>query len=286
MRTGLVFNVQRFSLQDGPGLRSTVFLKGCPLACAWCHNPESRAAEPQVIRLRHRCMACGRCDDGPVDGRTPAEVEACPTGALQVVGRETTAAELVENLLQDRIFFDESSGGVTFSGGEPLAQLDFLVEALDRLRNQGVHTALDTCGYAPWADLRAAASRTDLVLYDLKLMDDARHQAATGASNRSILENLRELARIHEAIWVRIPIIPGINDDLANLEAAAAFLAQLRGVRKVDLLPYHSTGEAKQERLGLACALAGTPSPSDDTLQALAAIFRTRGLETNIGGRP
>ena len=244
MSAGLVFNLQRFSLQDGPGLRTTVFLKGCPLACAWCHNPESQAPEPQIVRLRQRCMACGRCDarDGPA---TAADAEVCPTGALQVLGRRWSTAELVTALLQDRIFFDESGGGVTFSGGEPLQQGGFLLEALGRLRGEGVHTALDTCGYGSAEGLRLAAALADLVLYDLKLMDDGRHQAATGVSNRTILENLEALSRTHPCIWIRVPIIPGVNDDTANLEATAAFLARLGSIRRVDLLPYHASGEVK-----------------------------------------
>ncbi len=282
MSAGIVFNLQRFSLQDGPGLRSTVFLKGCPLACAWCHNPESRAAGPQVLRLESRCMACGRCSIGAVPAAT--EVEACPTGALQVAGRASAAAELVAQLLRDRIFFDESGGGVTFSGGEPLAQPGFLCEALERLRAEGVHTALDTCGHAPWEDLQAAAARADLVLYDLKLMDEDRHRRATGVSNRTILDNLRALAAVHDRIWIRVPVVPGINDDAANLDATADFLAPLAGVRRVDLLPYHPTGEAKHGRVGLPGASFATPDPV--AMAGAAARFRARGLDTRIGGRP
>lgn len=284
MTAGMVFNLQRFSLQDGPGLRSTVFLKGCPLACAWCHNPESRAPAPQILRQEARCMACGRCEDGTAP--TLADVAACPTGALQVAGRAWTVEELTEVLLRDRIFFDESGGGVTFSGGEPLAQPGFLCEALERLREEGVSTALDTCGHAPWEDLQAAAVRADLVLYDLKLMDEDRHRRATGVSNRTILDNLRALAAVHNRIWIRVPVVPGINDDAANLDATADFLAPLAGVRQVDLLPYHPTGEAKYGRVGLPCATGGLASPDPAALDAAAARFRDRGLNTCIGGRP
>ena len=291
MRSGLVFNVQRFSLQDGPGVRSTVFMKGCPLACAWCHNPESQSPEPQIIRMRQRCMACGICsaaelEDPVVIDRDSEDVEACPTGALQSVGEPTTVTALVEQLLRDRIFFDESGGGVTFSGGEPLLQAPFVTEALDRLQRSGVHTALDTCGFARWPDLEAAAAKADLVLYDVKLMDEARHKAATGVSNRLILQNLETLAATHRNIWIRVPVIPGVNDDEANLRATAAFLAPLAGIRQVDLLPYHPTGEAKFARVGMAYTLHGTPTPSIQHLEALAALFRAKGLDTTIGGRP
>lgn len=291
MRSGLVFNIQRFSLQDGPGVRSTVFMKGCPLACAWCHNPESQSPEPEIVRMRHRCMVCGLCTDKELSEPVSldldeADVEACPTGALQAIGRRMGSAELVETLLRDRIFFDESGGGVTFSGGEPLLQARFVIEAMRLLRAEGVHTALDTCGYAKWADLQEAAGQTDLVLYDVKLMDEDRHKAATGVSNRLILDNLAALSKIHANIWIRVPIIPGINDDEANLEATAEFLAPLAGIRQVDLLPYHPTGEAKFARVGMTYALHGTPSPSIQQLETLAALFVAKGLNTTIGGRP
>ena len=291
MRSGLVFNVQRFSLQDGPGVRSTVFMKGCPLACAWCHNPESQSPESEIIRMRHRCMVCGLCSgkelDAPVgQSRKQADVDACPTGALQMVGQKISVSTLIKTLLRDRIFYDDSGGGVTFSGGEPLLQASFVIEALKRLRQEGVHTALDTCGFAPWQELQAAAAQADLVLYDLKLMDEARHRAATGVSNRSILQNLKALAKVHDNLWIRVPIIPGVNDDEENLSATAEFLATLPAIRQVDLLPYHPTGEAKFARVGMTYTLHGTIAPSIQRLEALAALFRARGLNTTIGGHP
>jgi pyruvate formate lyase activating enzyme len=290
MDDGLVFNVQRFSLHDGPGLRSTVFMKGCPLSCGWCHNPESQAPDIQYIRLLNRCMNCGRCTPDElarpdVTGRTESDVAACPTGALQSVGRLTSPGELVRTVLRDRIFFDESGGGVTFSGGEPLMQAPFVIETCGRLRAEGVHTALDTCGFAPWPVLSEAASLADLVLFDIKLMDEARHVAATGVPNATILRNLGDLSAVHSAIWVRIPIIPGVNDDEANLRATAAFLRPLQGIRQVDLLPYHPTGEAKFARLGKTYALGGTLTPTPERLETLAAIFRNQGLTTTIGGQ-
>jgi pyruvate formate lyase activating enzyme len=291
MTQGSIFNLQRFSLQDGPGLRSTVFMKGCPLACLWCHNPESQAPRPEFLRQENRCMRCGLCSEEDLAGRSGRamsdhDVEACPTGAMQKAGEAVTAPELVKRLLRDRMFFDESGGGVTFSGGEPLLQPGFLNESLALLRAEGVHTALDTCGFAPWSALREAAGLASLVLYDLKLMDEARHREATGQSNRMILENLRALARVHPNIWIRVPVIPGINDDETNLEASARFLSGLPGVRKVDLLPYHGTGEAKFARLGKPYALNQLRPPSPQRLEELAAIFRARGLDTTTGGHP
>ena len=290
MTSGLVFNVQRFSLHDGPGLRTTVFLKGCPLHCAWCHNPESQSGVAAFVRLRHRCMACGRCSPDELDrpevhGRTDADVEACPTGALQSVGETVLAAALVRTLLRDRIFFDESGGGVTVSGGEPMRQPRFVVDLLGRLKAEGVHTALDTCGYCRWDDLAEAARVADLVLFDLKLMDDARHREATGVSNGLILDNLRALAATHRGLWIRIPVVPGVNDDGENMAATASFVAALPGVRRVDLLPYHPTGEAKFARVGMVYGLHGTATPDSARLESVAAPFRATGLHTTIGGR-
>ena len=289
MPAGLVFNVQRFSLHDGPGLRTTVFMKGCPLHCAWCHNPESQSPHAEFVRLPQRCMRCERCSEEElaspvVEGRGPADVEACPTGALQAVGETLDAPALVARVLRDRIFFDESGGGVTFSGGEPLLQAAFVTAALARLQAEGVHTALDTCGFGRREDLLAAAAHADLVLYDLKLMDDDRHRAATGASNDVILRNLEALARVHRDIWIRIPIVPGVNDDEANLAATAAFVRLLAGVRRVDLLPYHPSGAAKFARVGLDYTLHGTPTPDAARLDALAGLFRAQGLTTTLGG--
>lgn len=289
MTAGRIFNLQRFALQDGPGLRTTVFLKGCPLACAWCHNPESRSERAQVVRIASRCMACGLCPEeelraGRADSRRPEDVQACPTGALQALGRLVEAEALAAELLRDRIFFDESGGGVTFSGGEPLQQAAFVAEAMARLHAEGVHTALDTCGYGSWAELETTAGEADLVLYDLKLMDEDRHLAATGVTNGPILENLRALARVHDAIRVRVPIIPGVNDDEENLTATADFLATLSRIQQVDLLPYHGTGEAKFARLGMTSPLQGTPPPDRTRMEACAAPFLRRALPTTFGG--
>jgi pyruvate formate lyase activating enzyme len=235
-------------------------------------------------------MRCGRCTDEELDspvvtGRDECDVEACPTGALQMVGERTDATTLVKKLLRDRIFFDESGGGVTISGGEPLVQAPFVTEVLRMLRAEGVHTALDTCGFGAWPYLRDAAAHADLMLYDLKLMDAARHEAATGVSNGLILENLKALAGVHAKIWIRIPVIPAVNDDDENIQATVEFLRGIPGIRQVDLLPYHPTGEAKFARLGKHYTLHGTATPTPAQLDAIAARFHARGLMTTIGGQ-
>ncbi len=289
--TGIVFNIQRFSLHDGPGIRTTVFLKGCTLVCAWCHNPESRSPRPEFVRLPNRCIRCGRCSDDEladpvVVGRGHDDVEQCPSGALQEVGASMDVETLVASVMRDRVFFDESRGGVTFSGGEPLVQAAFVTEAMRQLHSAGVHTALDTCGYARWSDLAAAAAHADLILYDLKLIDSERHRRATGVPNESILKNLLSLSEAHSNIRIRIPVIPGFNDDAENLGATAAFVASLAGIRQVDLLPYHSTGAGKFPRIGLDYPLQNTSTPDDARMDELAVHFRSRGLTTTIGGQP
>jgi pyruvate formate lyase activating enzyme len=288
VQPGLIFNVQRFSLHDGPGLRSTVFVKGCPLRCAWCHNPESQSPHQEFVRIAARCMQCDRCTEeelasSVVAGKDETDVELCPTGALQAVGRLVTPPALVTELLRDRVFFDESGGGVTFSGGEPLTQAAFVADCLIRLRGEGVNTALDTCGFAHWRDLYDVARHADLVLFDLKLMDTPRHRAATGVSNERILDNLRLLAGMHPNIWIRVPVIPGVNDDADNLDETAEFVSGLAGIRRVDLLPYHATGEPKFARMGQGYSLHDTPAPSHEQLEHVAAFFRDRGLMTTLG---
>lgn len=288
-RVGTIFNIQRFSVHDGPGVRTTVFMKGCPLACAWCHNPESQELSPTFVRLQHRCMRCGRCTDDElalptVASKDDSDVALCPTGALQMVGERVTAEALVARVMRDRPFFDESHGGITIGGGEPLVQAPFVTDVLRQLRHEGVHTALDTCGFAPWEHLRDAAAYADLILYDLKLMDSARHEAATGAPNERILGNLSALCALHEHVWIRVPIIPGITDDAENLDAIGDFVASLPHSLPVHLLPYHPIGAAKFARLGKHYALHGTATPTADQMAATAARFRARGLVTTIGG--
>lgn len=288
MAEGLIFHVQRFSLQDGPGLRSTVFLKGCPLACTWCHNPESQNPAPELFTVESRCLHCGACEEvcsNPECRSCGLCVEACPSGARQMAGRRVTSGQLLEELLRDRLFFDQSGGGVSFSGGEPLMQADFICELASALKGQGVHTALDTCAFARTEDLLRVAACVDLVLYDLKLIDEARHRAATGESSALILANLEALSQVHSSIWIRVPIIPGLNDDDENLEATARIAARTRGLRRVDLLPYHANGAAKFGRLGKSYPLDTVRAPSAERMEEIAGRFRARGIEVCIGGR-
>lgn len=311
MLQGRIFNIQRFSVHDGPGIRTTVFLKGCPLRCVWCHNPESIRGEVELARFESRCIHCGRCVEACPTGRlaaldrgdgdeAPACIlcgtcaEVCPAAARQLVGRTVTVDELLAEILRDRIFFDDSRGGVTFSGGEPLSQPDFLAAALEACRAAGVNTAVDTSGFCRLEDLLRVAQWTDLFLFDLKQMDDARHRELTGVSNRRILDNLSALAgrlagsngsaaSSEPRIRIRVPVIPGMNDDRANLKAVARFAASLPGVHRVDLLPYHAHGLGKLGRLGGGPPAEAIPRVDPAHLDFLAAVVRDAGLEPSIG---
>lgn len=303
MTTGLVTNVQRYALQDGPGIRTTVFLKGCPLACAWCHNPENIQRQPQVVVVETRCLRCGAClaacpqppaatlPPEPDPLRVPAGcthcgacVEACPTGARELLGREWTVEEVMKAVVRDRLFYESSGGGLTVSGGEPLLQFDFLRALLAAAKAEEIHTALDTCGFAPEGKLLELLPLVDLFLYDLKALDEERHRRLTGVSNRLILDNLRRLAASSAQLWLRIPIVPGVNDDSAELERLARFAASLGRVRQVNLLPYHKTGIGKVHRLNQVYALDHVVPPSPVRMQELAGVFIAQGLNAKIGG--
>lgn len=290
---GITFNVQRFSTEDGPGIRTTVFFKGCPLRCAWCHNPEGlspwpelmwydvrcigardclsacpeRALEltPDGMRIdRERCTACGVCAD------------ACPAGALEVIGREWTPEELFAEVDKDTVFYETSGGGVTLSGGEPMAQADFVLALARLCHEEGIHVALDTCGAAAWERYEQALPLVDLVLYDLKMFDTDRHRASTGADNRSILENARRIATAGKPMWVRTPVIPGYTADEANIAALGDLIAELSTVERWDLLAYTNLGQPKYHRLDLPYALEGAPLLTRAEMESLHAVALQR----------
>ncbi len=292
MTGGMVLNIQRSSVHDGPGIRTTVFLKGCPLRCAWCHNPESQEAAPQLMVAGERCIRCGACEGacptGAAGGVGACEAcglcaEACPTGARTVAGTTVTVPEILQEVLKDRDFY-EGGGGVTFSGGEPLAQPDFLIGCLESCRAEGLHTALDTCGFGGQDLLLEAAALSDLVLYDVKAVDPECHLRWTGVSNETILNNLGALARAHDNIWLRIPVVPGVNDNEAEMAAMSSLAARLPGVRRVHLLPYHALGGDKAARLGRSAEGFRAASPSGETLARLAGPFKREGLAVFVGG--
>jgi pyruvate formate lyase activating enzyme len=299
MNAGRVFLVERFAVHDGPGIRVAVFLKGCPLRCWWCHSPESQQPGPELVFKADRCLACGSCVQAcrqhaiTLDGGTSVTrrerctvsgmcAAVCPTGAREIVGREITVPALLAEIERDRVFTERSGGGVTFSGGEPLMQSSFLAEALAACRAAGWHTAIETSGYAPWRAM-SVALRADLILFDLKAIDDEVHRRVTGVSNRRILDNFRRLAGAHPAVRPRLPLIPTINDDAVSLESVGALVAET-GIRDVDLLPYHTAGRAKYDRLGRPYRLETLAPPTPETVAFARTRLERYGLTVHLGG--
>ena len=294
--TGILFDIKRFSMHDGPGIRTTVFLKGCPLACVWCHNPESQSPRPVLLYRGGLCLGCGLCVSACPQGalalaggavaRDPARcvacgscAEKCPSEAATRVGREVDAGALAEELCKDRMFFDESGGGVTFSGGEPLCQAAFLAELLDRCGRLGLHRAVDTSGYADRQVMLDVARRAELVLYDIKLIDPALHQRYTGVPNDAILDNLRALSAEGIRLEIRLPVIPGITDAPESLEAVAAFVRSLPQWPPVRLLAHHHAAMSKYRRFGMEHKLGEIGDPSPGHMADIAARLRGSGIE-------
>ncbi|MEJ5359513.1 MAG: glycyl-radical enzyme activating protein [Desulfobacterales bacterium] len=302
--SGLVFDIRGFSLHDGPGIRTTVFFKGCPLRCLWCCNPESQQAHPETVWIAERCVGCNRClevctlqairpsedgarliDPARCDGCGRC-VPACPGMALQVFGRRVTVAEVLAEAARDALYAEHSGGGLTLSGGEPLGQPEFALELLRRYRTEekGAHTAIETSGEADWGILETLLPVVDLFLYDLKHVDPAVHRRLTGRGNERVLENARRLAAAGAELVIRIPLVDGMNDDAPALAATADFVASLRSVRRVDLLPYHRLGEPKYRRLGRRYALEGKPACPPRRVEEVCAFFTGRGFEVRVGG--
>jgi pyruvate formate lyase activating enzyme len=299
---GVVFNLQHYSIHDGPGIRTTVFLKGCPLKCLWCQNPESQDPDPLLFFTAEKCTGCGTCAEvcpngaiRLIDGKSKTDrerctwcgkcVSVCPSEARSIIGREMTAEEVFEDLKTDDIFYRNSGGGVTLSGGDPVFQPDFSIAILKLCRSAGIHTALETCGFLEWGRLKNILKQTDLVLYDIKHMDSTRHKAYTGAANELILENAEKIHRdLKLPVFPRVPLVPGYNDSLENLKRTAEFIAtKLDGDNMVHILPYHPLGETKYLRMERKIT-ASVTLPSDRQLETARQIFESAGLSAVIGG--
>ncbi|MEW6106742.1 MAG: glycyl-radical enzyme activating protein [Bacillota bacterium] len=303
MRSGFVFDIRRYSVHDGPGIRTTVFFKGCPARCAWCHNPESQEPGPEVMFWQRRCASCGACaaacpagairmvNGYPVTSRETCSacgscVRACRFDARTMVGRAMSVDEVMRELERDRIFYDESGGGATFSGGEPLAQPEFLEDLLAACRVVDIHTAVDTSGIARFELVEKLAPLVDVWLYDIKTVHPALHMKTVGCPNDEVLRNLRLLAAKEARIILRVPVIPGVNDDNESLAQLADLILSLGGRRpeRLDLLPYHKIGVDKYLRLGRTYGLQATEEPNKQHIEDIASFFRTLGLEVKIGG--
>lgn len=298
---GTIFAIKRYAIHDGPRIRTTVFFKGCPLACWWCHNPEGLHRAVELVWESGRCIGCHACiDQCPSGSLTTAPqgiqwhqatcvgcgacLEACPSLALEATGREMSVDEVMDAIVRDLPFYDQTGGGVTFSGGEPLSQPDFLLKLLEECGRLDIHRAVDTSGFAAADVLLQVAEQTDLFLFDLKLMDRDRHRLYTGVSNGPILDNLRLLADKGKAVQIRLPLIPGVNDDGANLRATGAFVASLPGIGAVDLLPYHGAAAAKYRKLNLPHWGESLVPVPPESLAGAAAILQQCGLKVRIGG--
>lgn len=291
-KQGIIFNLQRFSTNDGPGIRTTVFLKGCPLNCLWCHNPESKTVRPEVMFNDSRCVGCGNCVQVcPHKGHTFTEqghqinrkdctgcgtcVRECP-GALELMGKQMTAEQVLREVLKDRPFYEQSGGGLTVSGGEPFAQPHFLLELLKEAKEEGLHVCVETCGYTKKEHLLEAVPYVDLFLYDWKESDPQRHRAYTGVDNDRILENLQALNEIGAHIILRCPIIPGYNDRSDHFTKIAALAEQFTAITRIDIEPYHPLGREKSRQLGKEYPLQELGFPEEIQIQSWIDAIRMK----------
>ena len=276
MKTATIFDIERNSYVDGPGIRTTVFFKGCNLHCSWCHNPESQSPNPQMLVYKNKCTGCGKCKE-----KCPNALETCslcgrctlycPHDARDVCGKEYTVDEVMREILKDKTFYENSGGGVTFSGGECMLQIDFLEAILKECKINGVHTAVDTAGHVPFECFEQIIPYTDLFLYDVKCYDSDKHRQYTGASNELILSNLGRLLKMGIAIWVRIPIIPTVNDSEEEMLNIKNFIISCGSPEKIELLPYHAMGEHKYAAIGKQAQTFSVPSK--EKISQLKRVF-------------
>ena len=302
MSEDLIFDVKRYAINDGPGIRVVIFFKGCNLQCAWCHNPEGISGKVEKMFTPAKCIRCGTCVEACPEKAitlTPEGIitngdlctvcgkcaEVCPTKAIEMSGKQMTVSEIMEVIEKERIFFDQSGGGVTFSGGEPLVHTKILIELLDECGKRGIHRAVDTAGNVSTEIILEVARRTDLFLYDIKMMDLGSHMEWTKAGNTKILANLKALSENGAQIIIRIPLIGGVNDTDQNIEQTAAFIAGLAGDKKeVHLLPYHRIAQHKYSKLGKSDNFEPLQEPDNETLFRAVAIFAAYGIQAGIGG--
>lgn len=297
---GMVFDIQRYSLHDGPGLRTNVFLKGCNLKCQWCSNPESQIKLPEIAFFERSCFLCADCLPVCAAGAIQIKGERliwdrskcnqcfdcaqiCPAHAFSIIGKEMTAGEVVAEVLRDSAFYG-GQGGLTLTGGEPALQAEFAEAVLGLAKTEGLHTTIETCGAVPWENLERLLPFLDLVLFDLKHMDPEKHRLYTGIENTLILENLTRIAQSDLNLVVRVPLIPGFNSDGASLRAIAGLVKTLKRVKEVHLLGYHALGRAKYHAMGISYPFDNQPPMPMDETEKWAGVFRQEGFDVVVGG--
>ncbi|MFW5904244.1 MAG: glycyl-radical enzyme activating protein [Candidatus Saliniplasma sp.] len=307
MVKGTIFDIKRFAVHDGPGVRTTVFLKGCPMACQWCHNPEGIDKNKDLFYYQDRCIVCGECieicqnralsgsnEDEPyiLIDRERCSVcgscsEVCPTGALKIAGDVLEVKNILDIIKRSKLFYQTSGGGVTFSGGEPFAQYGFLKSLLERCKEEGIHVAVDTSGHVEPDKFEKLMNDIDLFLYDLKIIDEKRHVEYTGITNRYALHNLKKLSEKGRGkdVWIRFPAVPGVTTTKSNLDGVVTFLSELKGIKRISILPFHDV-EEKYKKLGKPYLLSckDIHAPTKEEIDEIASRFREEGFEVNIGG--
>ncbi len=298
MRKALLFNIQKFSVHDGPGIRTTIFFKGCPLTCQWCHNPESQSYQAEILIDRDRCTRCGECKkhcsqqaawqnnhqllyDSEKCNACERCIDYCCKNAREIAGKEYTVQDVMQEIQKDKAFYEQSGGGVTLSGGEVMTQIDFAEELVKACNEQGITVVIDTCGYAPSENFLRIMKYVDVFLYDIKLMDSGEHEHYTGRDNSLILENLKLLSNHDAVIQLRLPLIEGINTKNEQIQDIIDFIATLK-IHSINLLPYHHMGQGKYKKLN--CPLPVFERPSDLRLEEIQSLFKQANYKVQIGG--
>ncbi|AQS59086.1 trans-4-hydroxy-L-proline dehydratase activase [Desulforamulus ferrireducens] len=300
MTKATIFNIQKYCVHDGPGIRTTVFFKGCPLRCAWCHNPESQHFQRELLYNPGQCTLCGQCQRQCEHGAITINqgslkqdhskcqacgkcLDYCLTDAREIAGQTYSLSEIIKEIEKDRPFYEESGGGVTLSGGEPLCQIDFVTELVKSCQDMGISVAVDTCGHVPFSYFENILAEVDLFLYDLKLMDPELHRQYTGVDNKLILENLQKLSARGGNIWLRLPLIEGVNMNREHINQVISFTRDLN-ISLVNLLPYHDIHRAKYSRLARPYAHHLMTTPSEEKIEEIKSLLETHQFKVKIGG--